>query len=72
MVFREAFASQDNRRMCKHAERDHEAKKLHVLIDRLNRQIAEQGKAGMLKPPALVLPKGAMSRPVGRLSLLDS
>jgi hypothetical protein len=72
MVFREAFASQDVRRMCKHAERDHEAKKLHVLIDRLNRQLAAQGKTGMLKPPASVLPKAGMSRQVGRLSLLDS
>lgn len=58
--------------MCKHAERDHEAKKLHVLIDRLNRQIAAQGKAGMLKPPASVLPGSGISRQVGRLSLLDS
>ena len=72
MVFREAFATQDVRRMCKHAERDHEAKKLHVLIDRLNRQLAAQEKAGMLKPPASVLPNGAMSRQVRGLTLLDS
>jgi len=58
--------------MCKHAERDHEAKKLHVLIDRLNRQLAAQEKAGMLKPPASVLPNGAMSRQVRGLTLLDS
>lgn len=75
MVFREAYETQDVRRMCKHAERDHEAKKLIVLIDRLNRQLAAQGKNiahGMLKPSASVLSSTASARQAGRLTLLDN
>jgi len=75
MVFREAYEAQDDRRMCKHAERDHETKKLVVLIDRLNRQLAAQGKPispGMLKPPASVLSSSGTARQAGRFTLLDN
>jgi hypothetical protein len=75
MVFREAHEAQDDRRMCKHAERDHETKKLIVLIDRLNRQLAAQGKPispTLLKPPASVLSSGGSARQAGRFTLLDS
>lgn len=74
MVFREAFETQDIRRMCKHAERDHEKRKLNVLLDRLNQQLAKREKAlgGVLKPPASVVANDKIARQAGRLSLLDS
>ena len=33
--------SQDFQKMCKQAERDHESKKLAILIERVKRQLAE-------------------------------
>lgn len=42
MGSREIHLSQDFRKMCKQAERDHESKKLAVLIERVKRQLAEQ------------------------------
>jgi hypothetical protein len=32
--------TQDVRKLCKHAEREHESKKLAVLIERVKRQLA--------------------------------
>ena len=43
MTNRVAYAPQDFQKMCKQAERDHEAKKLSFLIERVKRQIAERG-----------------------------
>ncbi|MGH9496446.1 MAG: hypothetical protein ACRD3B_15705 [Candidatus Sulfotelmatobacter sp.] len=43
MTNRVAYAPQDFQKMCKQAERDHEAKKLTLLMDRVKRQIAERG-----------------------------
>ena len=40
MTLRAAQPGQEFQRMCKQAERDHESKKLAVLIERLRRQIA--------------------------------
>jgi hypothetical protein len=55
MTNRVAYAPHDFQQMCKHAERDHESKKLVVLMERVKRQIAErQGlgvKGEMAKPP---------------------
>lgn len=42
MTNRVAYAPQDFQKMCKQAERDHESKKLVVLINRVKRQIAER------------------------------
>jgi hypothetical protein len=42
MTNRVSYAPQDFQKMCKQAERDHEAKKLIVLMDRVKRQIAER------------------------------
>ena len=42
MTNRVSYAPQDFQKMCKQAERDHEAKKLIVLIERVKRQIAER------------------------------
>jgi coproporphyrinogen III oxidase-like Fe-S oxidoreductase len=42
MTNRVSYAPQDFQKMCKQAERDHESKKLVVLIDRVKKQIAER------------------------------
>jgi hypothetical protein len=42
MTNRVSYAPQDFQKMCKQAERDHEAKKLVVLMERVKRQIAER------------------------------
>ena len=60
MSQRELNQPQDFQKMCKQAERDHESKKLIVLIERVKRQLEdrEQGsgpKVGVPKPPVAVL-----------------
>ena len=42
MTNRVTYAPQDFQKMCKQAERDHESKKLVVLMARVKRQIAER------------------------------
>lgn len=42
MTNRVTYAPHDFQKMCKQAERDHESKKLVVLMDRVKRQIAER------------------------------
>ena len=42
MTNRVTYAPQDFQKMCKQAERDHESKKLVVLMERVKRQIAER------------------------------
>lgn len=42
MTNRVTYAPQDFQKMCKQAERDHESKKLAVLMERVRRQIAER------------------------------
>ena len=42
MTNRVSYAPQDFQKMCKQAERDHEAKKLVVLMERVNKQIAAE------------------------------
>ncbi len=55
MTNRVAYAPHDFQQMCKQAERDHESKKLVVLMERVKRQIAERqnpgAKAEVAKPP---------------------
>ena len=46
MTNRVAYAPQDFQKMCKQAERDHESKKLVVLIERVKRQIAAREHPG--------------------------
>ncbi len=59
MTNRVALAPQDFQKMCKQAERDHESKKLVVLIDRVKRQIAARKDSGLSinapKPPLMAL-----------------
>lgn len=59
---------QDFQKMCKQAERDHEAKKLVVLMERVKRQIAERENPGESPKP----PMTAMSSDSGRLRLPSS
>ena len=47
MTNRVAYAPQDFQKMCKQAERDHESKKLVVLMERVKRQIAERENPGL-------------------------
>ncbi len=42
MTNRVSYAPQDFQKMCKQAERDHESKKLVVLMERVKRQIADR------------------------------
>jgi len=55
MTNRVAYAPHDFQQMCKQAERDHESKKLVVLMERVKRQIAEREspspRSDMPKPP---------------------
>ncbi len=46
MTNRVSYAPQDFQKMCKQAERDHESKKLVVLMERVKRQIAERENPG--------------------------
>jgi len=46
MTDRVSYAPQDFQKMCKQAERDHESKKLVVLMERVKRQIAERDNPG--------------------------
>lgn len=47
MTNRVSYAPQDFQKMCKQAERDHESKKLVVLMERVKRQIAERENHGL-------------------------
>jgi uncharacterized protein HemY len=67
MTNRVAYASQDFQKMCKQAERDHESKKLLVLIDRVKRQIAEREAPGLKAEVPLSAAKAENDRAVLRL-----
>jgi hypothetical protein len=59
MTSRVNYAPQDFQKMCQQAERDHESKKLILLLDRVKKQIAARGDPGVNvespKPPVTVL-----------------
>jgi len=57
MTSRVSYAPQDFQKMCKQAERDHESKKLVVLMERVKRQIAERENPG-----GMALPQGSGKR----------
>jgi hypothetical protein len=42
MTNRVSYAPQDFQKMCEHAERDHESKRLIVLMEKVRRQIARR------------------------------
>jgi hypothetical protein len=47
MTNRVTYAPQDFQKMCKQAERDHESRKLVLLMERVKRQIAERENRGI-------------------------
>lgn len=53
MTSRVSLPPQDFKRMCKQAERDHEARKLVVLMERVKRQIAERSSTDDRMAPPL-------------------
>jgi len=63
MTSRVSYTPQDFQKMCEQAERDHESKKLVILMERVKKQIAAREKAAMdvesPKPPMAVLNSGA-------------
>jgi hypothetical protein len=60
MTSRVSYAPQDFQKMCKQAERDHESKKLVVLMERVKRQIAEREN-----PSGMATPQGSVKRMSG-------
>jgi hypothetical protein len=66
MSQREAQPPQDFQKMCKQAERDHENKKLIILMERVKRQLKEQDGSGPKveshKPPMAVITGDTSSR----------
>ncbi len=55
MTNRVSYAPQDFQKMCEQAERDHESKRLVILMERVKRQIAERenpGEEGQKRPVA--------------------
>jgi uncharacterized protein YjiK len=76
MTNRVTFAPQDFQKMCKQAERDHESKKLVVLIDRVKRQIAARKNSGLAveapKPPLMAISQESIgSRLPSRSALFE-
>ena len=61
MTNRVSYAPQDFQKMCKQAERDHESKKLVVLMERVKRQIAERENPGLMTERSMA-PVKAISR----------
>lgn len=55
MTQRATHPPQDFQKMCKQAERDHESKKLIVLIERVKRQLQERGTAVTAPKPVVAV-----------------
>lgn len=67
MTQRVTLPPQDFQKMCKQAERDHEARKLVVLMERVKRQIASrENPLGSPKPPVAVISNSVFGRLPGR------
>jgi hypothetical protein len=52
---RVSYTPQDFHKMCQQAERDHESKKLVILLERVKKQIAARSNPEDAKPPATVI-----------------
>ena len=59
MTNRVTYAPHDFQKMCKQAERDHESKKLVLLMDRVKRQIAERESPDLMVEPSKLPVKSA-------------
>lgn len=55
MTNRVSYAPQDFQKMCQQAERDHESKKLLILLDRVKKQIEARANPEAPKPPVTAL-----------------
>ncbi len=70
MTNRVSYNPQDFRMMCEQAERDHESRKVMILLDRVKRQIADRGMAADVqspKPPVTAIAgKSGLSQPSAR------
>jgi hypothetical protein len=59
MTNRVSYAPQDFQRMCEHAERDHESRKVLVLLERVKQQIAVRDNPALQldlpKPPVTAI-----------------
>jgi len=64
MTNRVTYGPQDFQKMCRQAERDHESRKLVVLLDRVKKQIAK------LEDPQVELPKPPLTTASGEPCLL--
>jgi hypothetical protein len=65
MTNRVSYAPQDFQKMCEQAERDHESKRLIVLMERVKRQIAERegsaaGAEAYKRPATAVTDSGVL------------
>ena len=66
--------AQDFQKMCKQAERDHESKKLVVLIERVKRQLDNREQAPEVqspKPPVAAVTAGGLPRTPSRSSFFE-
>ena len=76
MTSRVSYSPQDFLKMCEQAERDHESKKLIVLMERVKKQIADREKPAQKvdapKPPVAVLgANSSVLRPPSRSALFE-
>jgi len=75
MTSRVSYAPQDFQKMCDQAERDHESKKLVVLLERVRKQIAARDNPTQVespKPPVAVMSLNSnASRPPSRSALFE-
>jgi hypothetical protein len=74
MTYREETQPQDFQKMCKQAERDHESKKLVVLIERVKRQLEQRdhpADLGAPKPPMAALTAKLAGRAPSRLAIFE-
>jgi hypothetical protein len=72
MTNRVSYPPQDFQKMCEHAERDHESKRLIILMERVRRQIAQREhpdlEADLAKRPVTVALADASVLRMGRRS----
>jgi len=62
MTNRVTYAPQDFQKMCKQAERDHESKKLIVLMERVKQQIAARSQTATADAPKTISADAALHR----------
>jgi hypothetical protein len=65
MTNRVTYAPQDFQKMCKQAERDHETRKLVLLMERVKKQIAERDTRGQNSEPSAKTNLTEISRDAG-------